>query len=231
MRLTKLAHAGVKLVKDGATLVIDPGTFGSGTRALAEADVVLITHEHADHLDAGALRESLDARPGLQVRASTAVAGRLGSFRGRVQPVRHGDAFTVAGFRVHVHGQEHARSHQEIPVVPNVGFLVDGELLHPGDALTWYIHTSIAHPSYRRVAEGPRVQVLALRLCRGTPGRLVRAAGPALERDRRAWPGGRLPRTAVCRGVGICRPAPGEAGRVRHCNHADRRPAPVPGSA
>jgi len=32
MRLTKLAHAGVKLVKDGATLVIDPGTFGSGTR-------------------------------------------------------------------------------------------------------------------------------------------------------------------------------------------------------
>jgi len=136
MRLTKLAHAGVKLVKDGATLVIDPGTFGSGTQALAEADAVLITHEHADHLDAGALREALDARPGLQVRASTAVAGQLGSFRGRVQPVRHGDTFTVAGFRVHVHGQEHAQSHQEIPVVPNVGFLVDGELFHPGDALT-----------------------------------------------------------------------------------------------
>jgi len=35
-----------------------------------------------------------------------------------------------------VHGQEHARSHQEIPVVPNIGFLVDGELFRPGDALT-----------------------------------------------------------------------------------------------
>lgn len=43
MRFTKLAHAGVKLVKDGAALVIDPGTFGSGTQALAEADAV------ADH--------------------------------------------------------------------------------------------------------------------------------------------------------------------------------------
>jgi len=136
MRLTKLAHAGVKLVKDGATLVIDPGTFGLGTQALAEADAVLITHEHADHLDAGALRNALEARPGLQVRASTAVADQLGSFGGRVQPVRHGDTFSAAGFRVHVHGQEHARSHQEIPVVPNIGFLVDGELFHPGDALT-----------------------------------------------------------------------------------------------
>jgi hypothetical protein len=136
MRLTKLAHAGVKLVKDGATLVIDPGTFGSGTLALAEADAVLITHEHADHLDAGALREALDAQPGLQVRAAAAVADQLGSVRGRVQSVRRGDAFTVAGFRVHVHGQEHARSHQEIPVVPNIGFLVDDELFHPGDALT-----------------------------------------------------------------------------------------------
>jgi L-ascorbate metabolism protein UlaG (beta-lactamase superfamily) len=136
MRLTKLAHSGVKLVKDGATLVIDPGTFGSGTLALAEADAVLITHEHADHFDAEAVRKALDARPGLRVWASTVVAGQLGSFHGRVQPARHGDTFTAAGFPVQVHGQEHARSHREIPVVPNTGFLVDGELFHPGDALT-----------------------------------------------------------------------------------------------
>ncbi len=136
MRFTKLRHAGVKLVKAGATLVIDPGTFESGTRALGEADAVLITHEHFDHFDAGALREALEGRPGLRVWASTAVAGQLGSFSGRVQPVRHGDTFTAAGFEVHVHGREHALAHQDIPVVPNTGFLVDGELFHPGDALT-----------------------------------------------------------------------------------------------
>ena len=136
MRLTKLAHAGVRLVKDGATLVIDPGGFGSGTEALAEADAVLITHEHADHLDAEALRGALDARPGLRVWSNPAVAGQLGSFRGRVSRVRHGDAFTAAGFEVHVYGEQHALSHQEIPVVPNTGFLVEGEVFHPGDALT-----------------------------------------------------------------------------------------------
>jgi L-ascorbate metabolism protein UlaG (beta-lactamase superfamily) len=136
MRLTKLAHAGVRLVKDGVTLVIDPGGFGSGTEALAEADAVLITHEHADHLDADALRIALDAQPGLRVWSNPAVADQLGSFRGRVNRVRHGDAFTAAGFEVHVHGAEHALSHPEIPVVPNTGFLVEGEVFHPGDALT-----------------------------------------------------------------------------------------------
>lgn len=136
MRLTRLTHAGVSLVKDGVTLVIDPGTFALGSQALADADAVLITHEHADHVDVSALRDALDARPGLRVWAGTAIAGQIGSFGGRVQPVQHGDAFTAAGFEVHAYGQEHARSHQEIPVVPNTGFLVDGELFHPGDALT-----------------------------------------------------------------------------------------------
>jgi L-ascorbate metabolism protein UlaG (beta-lactamase superfamily) len=136
MRLTKLAHAGVRLVSGGATLVIDPGGFGSGIEALAEADAVLITHEHADHFDEEALRSALDARPGLRVWSTPAVADQLGSFRGRVTPVRHGDAFTAAGFEVHAYGQEHALSHQEIPVVMNTGFLVEGEVFHPGDALT-----------------------------------------------------------------------------------------------
>lgn len=136
MRLTKLAHAGVKLVKDGATLVIDPGVFGSGTEALAEADAVLITHEHADHLDEEALRGALDARPGLRVWSNPAVAAQLGSFRGRVHRVGHGDAFTAAGFQVHAFGEQHALSHPQIPVVPNTGFLVEGEVFHPGDALT-----------------------------------------------------------------------------------------------
>src|SRR5258708_8192290 len=101
MRLTKLAHAGVRLVKDGATLVIDPGGFGSGAEALAEADAVLITHKHADHLDEEALRGALDAPPGLRVWSDPAVADQLGSFRGRGDPGPPGDSVTSARFQGH----------------------------------------------------------------------------------------------------------------------------------
>ncbi|CAL9395463.1 hypothetical protein SUDANB145_01354 [Streptomyces sp. enrichment culture] len=47
-----------------------------------------------------------------------------------------GEAFEAAGFDVQVHGTWHAVIHPDIPRVPNVGFLVDGALFHPGDALT-----------------------------------------------------------------------------------------------
>ena len=50
--------------------------------------------------------------------------------------VRHGDALEVAGFSVHVYGVDHALIHEDIPLVVNTGFLVEGELFHPGDSFT-----------------------------------------------------------------------------------------------
>jgi L-ascorbate metabolism protein UlaG (beta-lactamase superfamily) len=37
---------------------------------------------------------------------------------------------------VAVFGRDHAAVHPDLPVIPNVGYLVGGRLFHPGDALT-----------------------------------------------------------------------------------------------
>jgi L-ascorbate metabolism protein UlaG (beta-lactamase superfamily) len=135
MRLTKLGHACVRLDKDGAVLVIDPGAF-SDPDALAGANAVLITHEHFDHIDADRVRAALTADPGLQLWSTAAVARQLADLGDRVHTVGHGDTFSAAGFDVHVYGSEHAVLHQDIPMIANVGFMLDGEVFHPGDALT-----------------------------------------------------------------------------------------------
>jgi L-ascorbate metabolism protein UlaG (beta-lactamase superfamily) len=135
MRFTKLGHACVRLEKDGAVLVIDPGAF-SGDTALDGADAVLVTHEHFDHVVPDSLRAVLAASPGLRVWAPDSVTGEFAEFGDRVKAVGHGDTFTAAGFDVHVYGSEHAVIHPDIPGCANVGFLVDGEVFHPGDSYT-----------------------------------------------------------------------------------------------
>lgn len=135
MELTKHGHACVVLREDDRRLVIDPGIF-TDPAALAGASAVLVTHEHPDHFAPEALRAALDADPALEVWTNGSVAGRLAGLGGRVHVVGDGDAVTVAGVDVHVHGELHAVIHPEIPRVANVGFLVAGEVFHPGDALT-----------------------------------------------------------------------------------------------
>ncbi|MEW2631456.1 MBL fold metallo-hydrolase [Streptomyces sp. NPDC048389] len=136
MRLTKKTHACVQLEKDGRRLVIDPGGFSEQDAALG-ADALLVTHEHPDHFDEGRLRAALEANPGAVLWTLRSVAQQLSAaFPGRVNTVGHGDTFTAAGFEVQVHGELHAVIHPDIPRITNVGYLVDGSVFHPGDALT-----------------------------------------------------------------------------------------------
>ncbi|MFE7116838.1 MBL fold metallo-hydrolase [Streptomyces sp. NPDC057654] len=136
MNLTKHSHACVRLEKDGRTLVIDPGGFSEQDAAVG-ADAVLVTHEHPDHFDEGRLRAALDANPAAEIWTLRSVADQVSAaFPGRVHTVGEGDAFTAAGFDVQVHGQLHAVIHPDIPRITNVGYLVDGSVFHPGDALT-----------------------------------------------------------------------------------------------
>ncbi|TQN40671.1 beta-lactamase family protein [Blastococcus colisei] len=135
MELTKHGHACVTLSDGDRSVVIDPGAF-TDPAAFAGAGAVLITHEHPDHFEPERLRAALDADPALEVWTTGSVAARLEGLGGRVHVVGHGDAVTVAGFEVHVHGELHAEIHPDIPRVANIGFLVDGRVFHPGDALT-----------------------------------------------------------------------------------------------
>jgi L-ascorbate metabolism protein UlaG (beta-lactamase superfamily) len=136
MRLTKLGHSCVRLEKDGATVVIDPGTFSDAAAALDGTAAVLVTHEHPDHLDADAIRAALSRDPGVTLWANQSIGVQFAEFGDRVHEVKHGDALTVAGFDVHVYGVDHVPIHKDIPLVVNTGFLVDGDLFHPGDSFT-----------------------------------------------------------------------------------------------
>lgn len=135
MELIKHGHSCVVLREGDRRLVLDPGGFTEES-ALDGATAVLVTHEHPDHFLPDRLRSAMDADPALEVWTNASVAAQLEGSGPRVHVVGHGDAVTVAGFDVHVHGELHAEIHPDIPRIQNVGFLVEGLVFHPGDALT-----------------------------------------------------------------------------------------------
>ncbi|MFI2563272.1 MBL fold metallo-hydrolase [Paenarthrobacter sp. NPDC018779] len=143
MKLTKYTHACVRLEKDSHVLVIDPGTFSESKEALDGAQAVLITHEHADHIDQPAVLEAMEANGGLELYAPAGVANSVkkaaedasaGNVADRIHAVDPGSAFEAAGFDIKTFGGQHALIHAQIPVVSNIGYLVDGNVFHPGDS-------------------------------------------------------------------------------------------------
>ena len=138
MKLTKYTHACVRLEKDNRVLVLDPGNFSETEEALADAEAVLVTHEHADHIDVDAVAGALRSNTGLSFHAPDGVAHRLRSevpeAEGRIHSVEPGSTFRAAGFDVRSFGGQHALIHPQIPVVGNIGYLVDENLYHPGDS-------------------------------------------------------------------------------------------------
>jgi L-ascorbate metabolism protein UlaG (beta-lactamase superfamily) len=138
MKLTKYTHSCVRLEKDGRALVLDPGNFSESAEALESAEAVLVTHEHADHIDVPAVVDALRANAGLAVFAPARVAGQLQDKAtgeaARIHAVNPGSTFQAAGFEIRSFGGQHALIHPQIPVVANIGYLVDGNVYHPGDS-------------------------------------------------------------------------------------------------
>ncbi|TDB75723.1 MBL fold metallo-hydrolase [Micromonospora sp. KC723] len=134
MQVTKYAHSCLRIEHDGGLLVVDPGVFGDAAAALDGADAVLVTHEHPDHVDVEALTRRLE-KNAVPVHGPASLAAVLGDAAEALTPVTAGDTFTAAGVPVRAVGGRHAVIHPDIPVVENVGYLLDGRVYHPGDAL------------------------------------------------------------------------------------------------
>ncbi len=136
MRITKFGHACVRIESGSTTVVVDPGGW-TEREAVDGATVVLVTHEHPDHLDPDNLRAA-----GAPVYTIGAVARQIKEqapdVSERVTVVAPGDRLDL-GLPVTVVGEKHAVIHPELQHFDNSGYLLEVEgrrVFHPGDALT-----------------------------------------------------------------------------------------------
>jgi L-ascorbate metabolism protein UlaG (beta-lactamase superfamily) len=134
MRLTKFEHACVVLEKSDARLIIDPGSFTLPLTDILGVVGVVVTHEHADHWTADHLTRILDRNPDARILGPAGVAVAAAAFP--VEVVAAGDTVTVGPFALEFFGKTHAVIHESIPIIDNVGVLVDGSFYYGGDSYT-----------------------------------------------------------------------------------------------
>ncbi|WP_183358582.1 MBL fold metallo-hydrolase [Garicola koreensis] len=137
MRITHLGHASVLVEAAGTRVLMDPGSFSDLWHDLEGLDAVLITHQHADHIDPEHTPELIEDNPQAVVHTADDVHHSL--LLPRAEPVTAGQRLTIGGLDVEAVGGDHAVIHADIPRVHNIGFVIRAEgepaFFHPGDAL------------------------------------------------------------------------------------------------
>jgi L-ascorbate metabolism protein UlaG (beta-lactamase superfamily) len=124
LEITFIGHATLMLVYDGTTIQVDPWGALADYAKLPKADIVLVTHEHRDHLDKDAIAKTSTDSTVVLMSESCAAEGVEGTV------MKNGDVRTVAGIRI-----------EAVPAYNIVNKRPDGTPYHPKGRGNGYILT------------------------------------------------------------------------------------------
>jgi len=138
MRITHLGHACLLVETGGRRILLDPGAFSSGFVDVTGLDVILVTHQHPDHVDLQRLPALMEIDPQARLYAEPQAADDLERAGIGAEHTVAGQTLTFGPVRVTPVGEMHALINEAMPRVGNLGVVLraDGEpsLFHPGDA-------------------------------------------------------------------------------------------------
>ncbi len=127
------------LIDTGSVRILtDPGMFSTTQNEARDVDVILITHEHADHLHVDSVKEILKHNPKAIVVTNTAVGNILEKEgivnNNMLRKVGDGEKTDVNGVVLEGFGTKHAEIYEQLGQVENTGYFIDNKLFYPGDA-------------------------------------------------------------------------------------------------
>ena len=134
MRISKYEHALLVVEQSAAQLVIDPGSY-SNLPELQNVVAVVFTHLHDDHTSQEHAQTISRNFPAVKMFGTQEVVEKLTGLN--VQAVYHGDHYEVGPFQIDFYGDLHQVIHRSIPLVQNVGVMINSQLYYPGDSYTF----------------------------------------------------------------------------------------------
>lgn len=136
MKITKYGQCCLLIEVDGKRILTDPGRFSVSQNAVTDIDLILITHEHADHLHSESLSVIVKNNPKAKIVSNSSV-GKILEELGLTHEILEGiDSGEKVGILIEAHDGKHAEIFEEYGQVQNTGYFIGEKLFYPGDAYT-----------------------------------------------------------------------------------------------
>jgi L-ascorbate metabolism protein UlaG (beta-lactamase superfamily) len=135
MRITKFGHCCLLIEEKGVRVLTDPGTYTTAQDEIKNVDVVLITHEHADHFHIDSVKKILENNPEAQIVTNSSVNALLEK-EGIVgaQVVEDTQSFKHKEISFLGCGTKHEEIYKERGQVMNTGYFIGEKFYYGGDS-------------------------------------------------------------------------------------------------
>lgn len=115
----------------------DPGSYTLAEQeAERDIDLIVITHEHSDHLHVDSLKNILASNPRAIIVTNTGVGKILEEAGIPYQKLEDGNSGEFAGVFLEAYGDKHAEIFEDFGMVQNTGYFFDKKFFYPGDSFT-----------------------------------------------------------------------------------------------
>jgi L-ascorbate metabolism protein UlaG (beta-lactamase superfamily) len=134
MKITKIGHCCLVVEIDKLKVLTDPGMFTTAQDEINDIDIVLITHEHGDHLHVESVRKIVTNNPKVRIITNSGVGKILAANGINFEVVEDGQSATVEGIKFEGFGNTHEEIYEDYGQVQNTGYFVNNYFFYPGDA-------------------------------------------------------------------------------------------------
>jgi L-ascorbate metabolism protein UlaG (beta-lactamase superfamily) len=135
MKIKKLGHCCLVIETNGKRIMTDPGSYTTEEQTKEKnIDLILITHEHGDHLHVESLKKILENNPNIKIITNDGVGKILSETGIKYEVLENKIAKEILGVELEAHDCKHEEIFEEYGQVQNTGYFIDGKLFYPGDA-------------------------------------------------------------------------------------------------
>ena len=134
MKIRKIGHCCLLIQIDDCIILTDPGAFSVDQNLITNIDVVLITHEHSDHLHLESLKIVLENNPQAEVITNSGVGKKLAEAGLKYSVVEQRETVNKKGTVIEAYDSKHEEIFEDIGQVQNTGYFIDNKLFYPGDS-------------------------------------------------------------------------------------------------